>query len=80
MQTAHTVLILLILVGISKLVARVIPIPLPLVQIAAGLLWPALPLGFHVESAPKSSDGLQTSFGGLLGASTRPAVKMMSRL
>lgn len=38
MQTAYTVLILLTLVGVSRLLARVIPLPLPLVQIAAGAL------------------------------------------
>ena len=32
MQTAYTVLILLMLVGISRLLGRVIPLPLPLVQ------------------------------------------------
>ena len=44
MQTAYTVLILLMLVGISRLLGRVIPLPLPLVQIAAGavLAWPTL--------------------------------------
>ncbi|QKZ06334.1 Na+/H+ antiporter [Pseudomonas eucalypticola] len=53
MQTAYTVLILLMLVGISRLVARVIPIPLPLVQIAAGaiLAWPSL--GLHVALDPE---------------------------
>ncbi|WP_207285821.1 hypothetical protein [Pseudomonas sp. FW300-N2A2] len=33
MQTAYTVLILLMLVSVSRLVGRVIPLPLPLVQI-----------------------------------------------
>ena len=44
MQTAYTVLILLMLVSLSRLVGRVIPLPLPLVQIAAGALlaWPTL--------------------------------------
>jgi len=53
MQTAYTVLILLMLVGLSRLVARVIPIPLPLVQIAAGALlaWPSL--GLHVVLDPE---------------------------
>ncbi|EIK97828.1 Na+/H+ antiporter [Pseudomonas sp. M47T1] len=53
MQTAYTVLILLMLVSISRLVARVIPIPLPLVQIAAGALlaWPSL--GLHVVLDPE---------------------------
>ncbi len=53
MQTAYTVLILLMLVSISRLVARVIPIPLPLVQIAAGaiLAWPTL--GLHVALDPE---------------------------
>ncbi|WP_010212480.1 Na+/H+ antiporter [Pseudomonas sp. R81] len=53
MQSAYTVLILLMLVSISKLVGRVLPIPLPLVQIGAGALlaWPTL--GFHVALNPE---------------------------
>ena len=53
MQTAYTVLILLMLVGVSRLVARVIPLPLPLLQIAAGaiLAWPTL--GLHVALEPE---------------------------
>jgi CPA1 family monovalent cation:H+ antiporter len=53
MQTAYTVLILLMLVGVSRLLGRVIPLPLPLVQIAAGALlaWPTL--GLHVALDPE---------------------------
>lgn len=53
MQTAYTVLILLTLVGVSRLLARVIPLPLPLVQIGAGALlaWPSL--GLHVALDPE---------------------------
>ena len=53
MQSAYTVLILLTLVGVSRLLARVIPLPLPLVQIAAGALlaWPTL--GLHVALDPE---------------------------
>ncbi|WP_367256023.1 Na+/H+ antiporter [Pseudomonas sp. stari2] len=53
MQTAYTVLILLMLVSVSRLVGRVIPMPLPLVQIAAGALlaWPTL--GLHVALDPE---------------------------
>jgi CPA1 family monovalent cation:H+ antiporter len=53
MQTAYTVLILLMLVSVSRLVGRVIPLPLPLVQIAAGavLAWPNL--GLHVALDPE---------------------------
>jgi len=53
MQTAYTVLILLMLVSVSRLVARVIPLPLPLLQIAAGaiLAWPTL--GLHVALEPE---------------------------
>lgn len=53
MQTAYTVLILLMLVSVSRLVWRVIPLPLPLVQIAAGALlaWPTL--GLHVVLDPE---------------------------
>ncbi|RZI90891.1 MAG: Na+/H+ antiporter [Pseudomonas sp.] len=53
MQSAYTVLILLTLVSVSKLVGRLIPLPLPLVQIAAGALlaWPSL--GLHVALEPE---------------------------
>ncbi|WP_434656031.1 Na+/H+ antiporter [Pseudomonas sp. R3-56] len=55
MQSAYTVLILLMLVGVSRLVGRLIPLPLPLplVQIAAGavLAWPSL--GLHVALDPE---------------------------
>ena len=53
MQTAYTVLILLMLVSVSRLVGRVISLPLPLVQIAAGALlaWPTL--GLHVALDPE---------------------------
>lgn len=53
MQTAYTVLILLTLVGVSRLLGRLIPLPLPLVQIAAGavLAWPTL--GLHVALDPE---------------------------
>lgn len=53
MQSAYTVLILLTLVSLSKLLGRVIPLPLPLVQIAAGALlaWPTL--GLHVTLNPE---------------------------
>ncbi|MBV6288968.1 Na+/H+ antiporter [Pseudomonas aegrilactucae] len=53
MQSAYTVLILLMLVSVSKLVGRVVPLPLPLVQIAAGALlaWPTL--GLHVALDPE---------------------------
>lgn len=52
MQTAYTVLILLTLVSLSRLIARVIPLPLPLVQIISGALlaWPTL--GLHVALDP----------------------------
>lgn len=53
MQSAYTVLILLTLVSVSKLVGRLIPLPLPLLQIAAGALlaWPTL--GLHVALDPE---------------------------
>ncbi len=53
MQTAYTVLILLMLVSVSRLVGRVIALPLPLVQIGAGALlaWPTL--GLHVALDPE---------------------------
>ena len=53
MQSAYTVLILLMLVSVSKLVGRVVPLPLPLVQVGAGALlaWPTL--GLHVALDPE---------------------------
>lgn len=53
MQSAYTVLILLTLVSVSKLAGRLLPIPLPLVQIGAGALlaWPNL--GLHVVLNPE---------------------------
>lgn len=53
MQTAYTVLILLMLVGVSRLLGRLLPLPLPLVQILAGaaLAWPTL--GLHVALDPE---------------------------
>ena len=53
MQTAYTVLIMLMLVGVSRLIGRMIPLPLPLVQIGAGALlaWPTL--GLHVTLDPE---------------------------
>jgi len=36
MQTAYTVLILLMLVGVSRLIGRVVPLPLPLMHILQG--------------------------------------------
>ena len=53
MQTVYTVLILLMLVSVSRLLGRLIPLPLPLVQIAAGavLAWPTL--GLHVALDPE---------------------------
>jgi CPA1 family monovalent cation:H+ antiporter len=53
MQTAYTILILLTLVGVSRLIARMLPLPLPLVQIGMGamLAWPTL--GLHVALDPQ---------------------------
>jgi len=53
MQTAYTVLILLTLVALSRPLGRLLPVPLPLVQIAAGALlaWPTL--GLHVVLDPE---------------------------
>lgn len=54
MQSAYTVLTLLMLVGISQLSSRVLSfIPVPLLQIALGAVvaWPAL--GIHVEFEPE---------------------------
>jgi Na+/H+ antiporter len=49
MQTAYTVLILLMLVSLSKLVARLVPI----LQIAAGALLAVPTLGLHVALEPE---------------------------
>ncbi|MHB9798822.1 Na+/H+ antiporter [Pseudomonas sp. MT3] len=53
MQTVYTVLILLLTVGGTRLAAQLIPLPLPLIQIAAGaaLAWPSL--GLHVALDPE---------------------------
>jgi len=53
MQTVYTVLILLLVVGGTRLAAQLIPLPLPLIQIAAGaaLAWPSL--GLHVGLDPE---------------------------
>jgi Na+/H+ antiporter len=53
MQTAYTVLILLMLVSLSKLVARLVPLPLPILQIAAGALLAVPTLGLHVALEPE---------------------------
>jgi CPA1 family monovalent cation:H+ antiporter len=53
MQTAYTVLILLLLVTASRLAGRLIPLPLPLVQIAAGALLAVPTLGLHVALDPE---------------------------
>ncbi|MEB0039614.1 MULTISPECIES: Na+/H+ antiporter [unclassified Pseudomonas] len=53
MQTAYTVLILLMLVGVSRLVARLIPVPLPLLQIIAGASLAVPTLGLHVALDPE---------------------------
>lgn len=54
MQSAYTVLSLLILVGISQLSCRLVPfIPVPILQICLGTIvaWPAF--GLHVEFEPE---------------------------
>lgn len=53
MQTAYTVLILLMLVSGSRLIARLLPLPLPLVQIAAGAILAVPTLGLHVALDPE---------------------------
>ncbi len=53
MQTAYTVLILLMLVSVSKLIARLVPLPLPILQIAAGALLAVPTLGLHVALEPE---------------------------
>ena len=65
MQSAYTVLILLMLVGVSRLIGRLVPLPLPLVQIGAGavLAWPSLGCMWRDEhqEAETISDGLRRS-------------------
>lgn len=53
MQTVYTVLILLLVVGGTRLLAQLLPLPLPLIQIATGALlaWPSL--GLHVALDPE---------------------------
>lgn len=53
MQTVHTVLILLLVVGGTRLLVQLLPLPLPLIQIAAGALlaWPGL--GLHLALDPE---------------------------
>lgn len=54
MQSAYTVLTLLILVGVSQIGSRLLPfIPVPILQIVLGTVvaWPAL--GFHVDFEPE---------------------------
>lgn len=53
MQTAYTVLILLALVWVSRFFERLLPLPLPLLQILVGALlaWPTL--GLHIELNPE---------------------------
>ncbi|MEG7363031.1 Na+/H+ antiporter [Pseudomonas citronellolis] len=53
MQTVYTVLILLLVVGGTRLLAQLLPLPLPLIQIASGavLAWPSL--GLHVALDPE---------------------------
>ena len=53
MQTVYTVLILLLVVGGTRLMAQLLPLPLPLIQIASGavLAWPSL--GLHVALDPE---------------------------
>ena len=48
MQILYTALILLLMVGATRLSAHLIPIPLPLIQVVVGALlaWPTL--GLHV--------------------------------
>ncbi|CDF82579.1 Uncharacterized Na(+)/H(+) exchanger yjcE [Pseudomonas knackmussii B13] len=53
MQTVHTVLILLLVVGGTRLLANLVPLPLPLIQIVTGaaLAWPSL--GLHLALDPE---------------------------
>ncbi len=53
MQTVYTVLILLLVVGGTRLLAQLLPLPLPLIQSASGavLAWPSL--GLHVALDPE---------------------------
>ncbi|WP_437883758.1 Na+/H+ antiporter [Pseudomonas sp. LRF_L74] len=53
MQILHTILIMLLVVGGTRLLAQLMPLPLPLIQIAVGALL-ALPiLGLHVRLDPE---------------------------
>lgn len=52
MQTVYTVLTLLLVVGATRLAAQLLPLPLPLIQIAAGALL-ALPSWLHIALDPE---------------------------
>ncbi|MCO2325690.1 Na+/H+ antiporter, partial [Pseudomonas aeruginosa] len=53
MQTVYTVLTLLLVVGATRLAAQLLPLPLPLIQIAAGALLALPSLGLHIALDPE---------------------------
>ncbi|GAB3462376.1 Na+/H+ antiporter [Azotobacter salinestris] len=53
MQLLYTILIMLLVVGGTRITAQFIPIPLPLIQIAIGALLAVPALGLHVRLDPE---------------------------
>lgn len=53
MQLLYTILIMLLVVGGTRITAQFVPIPLPLIQIAIGALLAMLALGLHVRLDPE---------------------------
>jgi CPA1 family monovalent cation:H+ antiporter len=53
MQILHTILIMLLVVGGTRLAAQLVPMPLPLIQIAVGALLALPALGLHVRLDPE---------------------------
>ena len=53
MQLLHTILVMLLVVGGTRLTAQFVPVPLPLIQIAAGGLLALPAFGLHVRLDPE---------------------------
>lgn len=54
MEVFITILILLIIIGLSNILNRFIPfIPVPLIQIALGVVFEFVPVGVHLDLNPE---------------------------
>ncbi|MCM3783073.1 Na+/H+ antiporter [Neobacillus mesonae] len=54
MEVFITILILLIIIGLSNIINRFIPfVPVPLIQIALGVIFEFIPIGVHLELNPE---------------------------